>query len=302
MARHIALGALAAAFSVLSLLPSPASACSANPCSLSLVAGAMVYAPANTATFAVSPPPPGADGPVDVLATVIDVTDAERVVETVVFSGDELTLGVALVERHTYRIELSSICFDAEITSEATIVVGPEAPLPEGLSDLRAGGLQRGAVSVPSGLGSCSDEVGAVYVDIETRLDPAVEPWADLLVWSTWVDRAPYRPDGTIVPPPGLAGSWRGVGVDRVYTRCGELPEATWDEGVDPGPHEVIMRARIPGTDVALETAPVSIGLDCDRVVTGCSVQAGPLPSPAPALLLATGAACVLRRRRRLRR
>ena len=119
----------------------------------------------------------------------------------------------------------------------------------------------------------CVDEVDAAYVDAIVSLDPSARPWERLLVWETIVDGAPYAPSGSYSPESGYglpegyvsdaAGSWLGRGIDRVYATCAGLPANVFDEGVEPGIHEVSFRAHLPGTDIALETGVAAIDLVC---------------------------------------
>jgi uncharacterized protein (TIGR03382 family) len=62
--------------------------------------------------------------------------------------------------------------------------------------------------------------------------------------------------------PPGA--SWVGRGFDGLYTGCSESDfGGAADYGLAQGPHQVEMRATLPGTDVALATDTRAVTLVC---------------------------------------
>ena len=151
-----------------------------------------------------------------------------------------------------------------------------------------------GTVTVPSA--ECSQGERAGWADVEVELVEAARPWADLLMFETWVDDRRWSPrdDSCAHYPPGQ--SWRGRGRDRVYTLCG----GSMYFGRDPGEHSVVMRASLALTDVSLSTDPEAIHLSCDE--GGCSTVAASESGAAawpvvPALLVLCWAA---RRQKRL--
>jgi uncharacterized protein (TIGR03382 family) len=49
-----------------------------------------------------------------------------------------------------------------------------------------------------------------------------------------------------------------------VYAACAPEDLNNTSPGAEQGAHEVVMRATLPGTDIALETAAVTIEVRCD--------------------------------------
>lgn len=157
-----------------------------------------------------------------------------------------------------YEVEIAAGCGG----STTLVTITGAALLPRTLGTTAVDSMGLGGVSSPNG-GSCSSLLFAAYVDVSVAVSDEVGPWTDLLVWETLVDGVPYAPYGFLVPGPfERPESWMGRGVDRVYAVCEIAPPGV-DEGVAPGVHEVVFRASIPGTDVVLETAAVSIELSC---------------------------------------
>lgn len=202
----------------------------------------------------------------------------------------EILLEGSLAQEGSYRLESDAGC--GLEPAEATFTAGPAAPLPTTLGALEAGPMSWGTVPVPDDSGSCYADVEAVVVDVSLGLSPEAEPWASLFVYETYVDGELYAPAGTISPgsaygdpyagaAPG--GSWVGRGVDRVYARCGGLPESAWDEGVAEGTHTVEIRATLPGTDVVLVSEPAVVDLYCAPHPPRCDPSAPPSPEcPRP--------------------
>ena len=77
--------------------------------------------------------------------------------------------------------------------------------------------------------------------------------WIDL---STGINPVPY-------PVPDLPGtSWRGKGIDLLYSVCTEASRA-FTRGLGPGAHTIEMRASLPGTKVRFRSEVSKVELLC---------------------------------------
>lgn len=290
--------------------PEAARACSAPACtSARVLLPTEAHVPVNVTTFSVQE---GIQGGESAGITGVRLIDAEIGTELAVeLRESNIVINGAMEPGRTYKLEVSSGCGD---TITTTIEAEDAAPIPTELGTLTVGSPRQGRVPAPSSQGSCYQEVDAVSVRFSVQGSEAVQPYWDLLVWETLVDGVPYRPRGTISPSnmfgsPGLStelgGSWFGRGEDVVYAACGDRRY----EGVAQGSHEVVLRATVPGTDIELETAPVTIDLRCDVTPpppppppesSAASCSATPVPGSTGALALVAVVAIglVLRRRR----
>jgi MYXO-CTERM domain-containing protein len=146
----------------------------------------------------------------------------------------------------------------------STFTLGPAAPLPMQLGTLGARDIQRGSLEVVTSKGSCNEVIDAAYVDISIRLAADAQPWAEALQYETLVDGKPYRAAndaGQLIP---LGASWIGRGSDRILTRCDSAaPDGTFS-GVEPGTHEIAMRATLPGTQVMLTSPSIVVDIQCN--------------------------------------
>lgn len=257
--------------------PGDASACSAAACQPVTVAaeGGVLHLPATAPGVRLEPGfDPSVAGPVTPLVRLfeVDPVSGEYVEQAVRVEDDIAIPEIGFRPDAQYELEVRSECLGEPVTDVVMIVTGAEASLPGALGALHAGSTTAGSVPAPVSTGSCYEDIAASYVDVSVELDPTTSPWSDALVWETLVDGAPYAPRGTLTTsnPWGLPGdysadprgSWRGPARDRVYAAC-DPTAVEQSEGVAEGPHEVVMRAYVPGTDVVLETAPVIVELAC---------------------------------------
>lgn len=154
-------------------------------------------------------------------------------------------------------------------------------PLPRSLGTL---------IAVPRGIGllalsaSASCDVCVEAERVTVTLDPApeAEPWLAALHFSTWVDGREWTADKDGRPSTYDAGSWFGRGRDVLYRECRSWRQ-TWTSGLSTGEHSVVMKATLPGTDVALETAPVTVRFACAFATTDDSFPChsdGGVPDP----------------------
>jgi hypothetical protein len=195
-----------------------------------------------------------------------------------------------------YRLDLLTNCLESPRRSQVFDVL-PEAPLPSTLGRLRAEPPDDLRVGLDAG-GLCQAHVDGVGSRVSIELDPEAMPWADVLVFSTVVDGAEYRPrhiagDGANAENGAHAGgSWEGRGRDLLFAACSGSNHPTVGD-LEEGIHRVKMTATLAGTPLFLETEEVEIELRCADH-DGCA--AGGTNGPALAILLGLA---VLRRRSR---
>ena len=144
----------------------------------------------------------------------------------------------------------------------ATITVGPSAPLPKSLGHLNIVSDHIGPLTVGTSMGSCSTVINARQALIQ--LVPSIEatPWVDAMVFNTLVDGKPYIKTESIGERAPFGASWVGRGKERVYVDCDSDRGAF--QGIAPGPHTVVIQARIPGVEGVLSSDPLTVDLRCD--------------------------------------
>ncbi len=272
----MALSATAAGLAVLLLTfmaaPRPAHACSQPACwSAALVPGPELdqSVPANLPAlywrpvFGAGAPRPD---PAAVTLAPVDRPDQSIELSPGQTEGGDVVLvpATSLEPGVSYRLADSSVCTGSEESGpESFFEAGDEAPLPESLGELVATDIGVGPISVATASGSCAESIEADRVEIALEPSAGAAPWLELLHFETLVDGDVWQPssDITVLSPPGA--SWMGRGRDLVHAACAsDLGQGT-SPGADEGSHEVTMRATLPGTDIALETAAVTVDLRC---------------------------------------
>jgi hypothetical protein len=175
-------------------------------------------------------------------------------------------LDAPLAEGTTYTLaDLHECEVDFYQPPSATFVAGPPAALPTTLGTLTSTGP-----TLATHRFACPDQtVEVVQQIVQLELSSDAAPWRDALHFRTLVDDSPWRYEYRLFTPPDFAGYARDS--DLIYALCG--PEG-YMIGVSPGVHEVKMRATLPGTDLVLETPPITIELHCPPDPT--------LPDPPP--------------------
>lgn len=63
-----------------------------------------------------------------------------------------------------------------------------------------------------------------------------------------------------------IGRGWDGVAHDRVFVACEEPSFRPTTPVLEPGRHTVMVEARLPGTDIVLETSKQSVDLECPDV------------------------------------
>jgi MYXO-CTERM domain-containing protein len=160
---------------------------------------------------------------------------------------------------------------------DATIA---EAPLTPGTIDLIVGEPMRAEVVVGTGM-SCAEQLPATTRAIHVELPEAARPFAASLSYDTIVDGKPWRPSKSLCSPTVPGRSWVGDGRELLFAVCAKGQQPEWN--LEPGAHEVLMRIHAPGSDVAIETAPVSVALACEGAGTAnapSAPEASGIPKP----------------------
>ena len=299
---------LAAVTSVIAAAPSDAEACSQPLCR----AGA--FTPADGATVPASVPGihwrpmSGFDGaPPDPSKVVLASAAAPGT--PLPFTAMQLPQGGYLLAPDqplapgaAYVLSDQNTCGGQPIGPSVTFQVAGSAPLPTSLGALVETANQIGPLTVAAGA-PCSAEVEAHQIGIELQLAPEAIAWRDVLHFETLVDGMVWRPTRSAVSavPPGA--SWRGRGVDLLYRVCKTADDDVL-EGLTAGPHDVVMRATLPGSGTVVQSSSLTVHIDCDGSSggTGGGCDAGGSGSSGWLLLGALLLGCLPRRRPRAER
>jgi hypothetical protein len=125
--------------------------------------------------------------------------------------------------------------------------------------------------------GSCSAEFEAVQVTLSLGPEGDPRSWPHgILFYETWVDGQLWAPSSSFCETVEPGASWVQRGGDRLVATCsgamlpGLLSEGEHDPWpADPsvslseGEHRVVMRARLPGTALVVESEEVVVNLRC---------------------------------------
>jgi hypothetical protein len=172
-------------------------------------------------------------------------------------------------------------------------------PLPTTLGALTASQASIKDIDVTTSSGSCYAPITAAVADLSLSLSPEATPWQKALIVTTMVDGA----------------AWQRT-TNTIYAQCASTdPDA--DKGLAEGTYSVTKRATLPGTDLAIETAPISVTLSCspkdivdppkqeadpDVAASGCAIGDGPTTNGFGAWIAAAGAMFAAAMRGRARR
>ncbi len=129
---------------------------------------------------------------------------------------------------------------------------------PVGPVALKVGKPIMDALAVAKGV-SCSESVTAAQLPIEMDLPEAMGVFRDQLYFETIIDGARWGASASICSPVVPGTSWRGKGVDLLFSACTPFSS----QGLASGRHTVEMRASLPGTDVSAVTSKVEVELRC---------------------------------------
>ena len=174
------------------------------------------------------------------------------------------------------------------LAGRAEFDVVDDSPPPQSLGLSAVISARLGDVDVAADA-SCSENVEVCLA--ETSLDWSSEalPWQHALLLETYVDGAHFSTGRNLSVPDELGGLYYGRDRDAVYATLGTVADnVQLSKQLDLGEHTLEIKARLPGTNETLSTAPVIIVLRCtDNSPTplaesnvagessGCSVGAG---------------------------
>jgi MYXO-CTERM domain-containing protein len=120
-----------------------------------------------------------------------------------------------------------------------------------------------GAVNVAANA-SCSEPIRSCTVNTSLEWTQANAPWRDVMMFETIVDGEPFSIWHDQITANELGGLYRGRERDVVFAPLGDIPENVHDfRQLELGEHTLAIRARLPGSDVIMETPSVTIELDC---------------------------------------
>ncbi len=147
----------------------------------------------------------------------------------------------------------------------AVLTVGPAAPLPTALGTLEVESQGPGDVTISTVNSSamCFEVMRANRAAVTVNFSADAEPWASLFIYQTYVDGGRWNPTHVAPMLLNIGASWEGRGRDLVVVDCANNPAHS--PALSPGTHTVYMRATLPGTDLSLQTPPVTVNLTCDN-------------------------------------
>jgi hypothetical protein len=135
---------------------------------------------------------------------------------------------------------------------------------PAGPVALKVGEPITDALQIAKGV-SCSESVTAAQLPIEMDLPEAMRPFRDQLYFETIIDGTDrWGPSASVCCPILPGASWRGKGVDLLFSVCGKAAIFV-DAGLAAGRHTVEMRASLPGTAVSAVTSKVEVDFRCPK-------------------------------------
>jgi hypothetical protein len=139
-----------------------------------------------------------------------------------------------------------------------SVTVSDQAAVsPAGPVALKVDEPTTGFVGIAAG-GSCGKSFIALRLPIAMDLPEGLKAFRDQLYFETIVDGTDrWSPSDSICTPIVPGTSWRGKGVDLLFSGCSDT------EGLAAGRHTVEMRATLPGTDVSAVTSKTEVELRC---------------------------------------
>jgi uncharacterized protein (TIGR03382 family) len=172
------------------------------------------------------------------------------------------TIDAPLAEGTAYVLRDLNVCAGDQIGPTAMFTAAASAPLPTELGTLAVTDHLLDTLEVGTSSGSCSIGIEADQVLVDLALAPSAMPWRDVLMFETLVDGQSWRPSAAINGSVAPGTSWQGRGTDRVYATCSS-PDPNASPGLAVGPHEVTMRATLPGTTTPVTATSVAVALTC---------------------------------------
>jgi MYXO-CTERM domain-containing protein len=204
---------------------------------------------------------PHSSAPAGVLPLLFDAdTNEELATQAVEVGGRVFVYPMEAAEAgRSYVFEIPD---DACHSSPTTTIEATESvELPEvSLGILVASPPTLGGVPVPADV-SCTEDVDGVRADIELKLSAELAPFADALLYETYVDGEQWGHTPQYYDDTRVGSSWWGRGRDRLVELCID------GVGGSPEPHTVQMKARVIGdADLLYASNTVEVILDCSMV------------------------------------
>lgn len=192
--------------------------------------------------------------------------------------GQVLIRPAALQDGASYRLENVGDC----VTPPVTFEVGPSAPLPSDLGDLRQSTAYTGRLHLFTGGHACFSQINATMVAVDVDLGAEASPWVELLQFETYVDDAQWSVPptwwvtGDAVPPAlmeyrsddNLVFAQCPLSLDAVAAVDRDMFLEMYEAALPVGSHQVQIRAELPGVEAVLATEAKSIDLSCGDAPT----------------------------------
>lgn len=118
------------------------------------------------------------------------------------------------------------------------------------------------ALSVAASV-SCSGWLKVSQARIAARLPGEFMKWEDQLLFTTIVNGRPWLTARSLCSLIEPGRGWDSVAHDRVFTACEEPSFSPIGQALAPGKHSVMVEARLPGTDIVLQTEKRLVDLAC---------------------------------------
>jgi uncharacterized protein (TIGR03382 family) len=167
-----------------------------------------------------------------------------------------------LAPQTTYFLVDQNTCNEVTTGPSVSFSVTAAAPEPSYLGELHTRDVMLGALDVATPSGSCSAEVAAYQVPIDLAITFESLPWVDVLLFETIVDGAVWSAASSINVQVAPGASWQGRATDLLYRTChSDDPYA--QQGLSAGPHQVMMRARLPGSTIVATSDTITVELWC---------------------------------------
>lgn len=209
----------------------------------------------------------------------------------------------ALEPNHTYRMRFERPCGEGARWIEQAFQTGDEAQVPALLGDTPRVARQNGTRSVPTASGSCTTEIAANVAHVELDLASGWQPVLPLTRISVLVDAKPWA---ELVPNDASAP----LATD-VVAGCDVADKLAYGF-VEPGKHELELRARVAGQGAQPEPVQLQLDLGCAppaadsgrKSAAGCSVTRARASAESWFGVMACAwlGACLRRARKRARR
>ena len=110
---------------------------------------------------------------------------------------------------------------------------------------------------------SCSEWLKVSHARIASRLPAEFRKWEDQLLFRTIVDGEPWQVRRSLCSLVEPGRGWDSVAHDRIFAACEEPSFSPISPVLAPGRHSVMIEARLPGTDIVLQTEKRFVNLAC---------------------------------------